>query len=100
MYYSVTTATVIPGKRFAAVEHMKKMVKLFDEKYGIPAEILGNEAGEMYKYHFVATYESMAQYEEVNDKLDADEEFGTWWEASEGLIDFQGSTHSLYRVYD
>jgi hypothetical protein len=72
MYYGAYTVTLVPGNRFPGIEHMKKLAKMLGDKYGTPTEVLGNEAGQVYECHFVTRYESLAQYEEVNEKLYAD----------------------------
>jgi hypothetical protein len=35
MYYGTITVTTTLGKRFAAIEHLKKLAKLSSEKFGI-----------------------------------------------------------------
>ena len=100
MYYGSYTFTLIPGKRFAGVDHLKKMGKLLADKYGVPSEVLSNVTGEVYKHHLVSRFESMAQIEEVQAKLFADEEYHAWFNASEGLVKWQNLTMNLYQVFD
>ena len=100
MYYGSYTFTLIPGKRFAGVDHLKKMGKMMTDKYGIPSEVLGNRTGELYKAHLVSKFERLSQIEEVEQKLFADEEYLAWFNESEGLIKWQGTTMYIYQVYD
>ena len=100
MYYLAYTVTLIPGKRFAGVDHLKKLAKIVSDKYGITSEILANSTGKVYEHHFVSRYESAAQSEEVGDKLLADEDYHAWFEESKGLIEWQDATANMYRVFD
>jgi hypothetical protein len=100
MYYGSYTFTLIPGKRFAGVDHLKKMAKMLNDKYSVPSEVLGNTTGEVYKHHLVSRFENLAQMEEVQAKLFADEEYLAWFNASEGLVKWQNLTMRLYQIYD
>ncbi len=100
MYYLTYTATLLPGKRFAGVDHMKKLAKIIHDKYGITSEILANSTGKVYDHHFVSKYESMAQIEQVGDKLLADDDYHTWFEKSKDLVAWKDATINLYRVFD
>ena len=100
MYYVSFTVTLIPGKRFAGIDHLKKMAKILSDKYGIPSEVLANSTGEVYQHHLVSKYENMAQIEEVQDKIFADEDYLAWFGASVGLIEWQDATSNMYRVFD
>ena len=100
MYYGSYTFTLIPGKRFAGVDHLKKMGKILSDKHGIKSEVLGNRTGEVYKAHLVSKFESMNQIEEVEMKLFADEEYQAWFNASEGLIKWQNATMQILQIYD
>jgi hypothetical protein len=79
---------------------LKKLAKILKDKYGIRCEILANETGKVYEHHFVSRYESLAQLEKVEGNLLADEDYHAWFEAAEGLIEWQGATSNLYRVFD
>ena len=100
MYYGTVTVTTTPGKRLAAIEHLKKLAKLSSEKYGVPTEILGNGVGLIYKCHVVSKYQNLAQLDETNKKLLADPAFGEWFTASEGLIQWQDARNDLFEVFD
>ena len=100
MYYGAYTFTLIPGKRFAGIDHLKKMATILDEKYGVPSEVLGNVTGEVYQHHLVSRFESLAQMEDVQEKLYADEEYLAWFAESEGLIKWPAASLRLYQVYD
>ena len=100
MYYGSYTFTLIPGKRFAGVDHLKKMVTILDDKYGVKSEVLGNVTGEVYKHHLVSKFESLAQMEDVQKKLLGDEDYLAWFNDSEGLIKWHNTTMYLYQVYD
>ena len=100
MYYGTVTVTTKPGKRFAAIEHIKKLAKLSSEKYGIPTEVLGNGTGLVYKCHIVSKYQSAAQWDDSTKKLVADPAFQEWFNASEGLIEWQDARNDLYEVFD
>jgi quinol monooxygenase YgiN len=100
MYYGTVTVTTIPGKRFAAIEHLKKLAKLSSEKYGVPTEVLGNGTGPIYKCHVVSKYQNMAQLDETNKKLLADPAFQEWFQAGEGLIAWQDARSDLFEVFE
>jgi len=100
MYYGTVTVTVKPGKRFAAIEHLKKLAKLSSEKYGVPTEVLGNGTGRIYRCHFVSKYQNMAQLEETNKKLLADPAFNQWFNETEGLIEWQDARNDLFEVFE
>ena len=99
MYYVTYTVSLIPGKRFSGVDHLKKMARILNDKYGIPSEVLANSTGEVYKHHLVSKFESMAQIEEVTDKLFADDDYLAWFKESEGLVLWQNATQQMYRVF-
>lgn len=92
--------TLIHGKRFAGIDHLKKLAKIVSDKYGITGEVLANGTGKAYEHHLVSRYESLAQLEEVEDKFLADEDYLAWFGESEGLVEWQHATSNLYRVFD
>jgi hypothetical protein len=78
---------------------MKEMAKLLESKYGVTSEVLSNMDGKVYQHHLVIRYESMAQVEEVTDKLAADEDYQAWFKATKGLFSWKEATSRLYRRF-
>jgi hypothetical protein len=91
---------LIPGKRFAGVDHLKKMAKILKEKYGISSQVLANGTGPVYQHHLVSKYDSMAQIQEVQEKLFGDEEYLAWFKESEDLVQWKNATQNVYQVFD
>lgn len=98
MVYHSLTLTIITGKRFQAIAHVQKLAQLLAEKYGAPAEVLGNGTGLAYQCHLVGKYKNMAHLDESNKALMADPAFDAWWEASVGLVEWQDARTTIYEV--
>ena len=100
MVYGVTTLRTKPGKRFAGIDQLKKLAKWITDRYGIPAQVLGNGTGAMYQNHLLTQFESVAQMDELNTSMVAQDEFSKWFEESEGLLDWEESTFQYYDVLE
>ncbi len=98
-YYSAFTVTLIPGKRYAGIEHVKKLAHWFKEHYGLDAQVLGNLGGAVYRAHLVVRFDSLASMEQMTSQLGEDEEYLAWFQGSEGLIEWASATQSLYEVF-
>ncbi len=99
MFYASNTITVVPGKRFEAIAHLQKLAKFMCDTYGIPSETVGNAFGVTYQCHLVGKYESMAQVQDVNEKLMADPFFDQWYRDSVDLLHWQDTRCDLYEIY-
>ncbi|MGE5072957.1 MAG: hypothetical protein ACM3MF_05975 [Anaerolineae bacterium] len=99
MYYVTNTVTLIPGKRFEGIAHVQKMAKFMCDKFGIETQVVGNAFGVTYRCFLVAKYASMAQYQEIDDKLTHDPFFNEWYDGSVELIHWPDTRCDMYEVY-
>lgn len=101
MIYHVIGITLMPGKRFEGVEHMKKFAGHMKEAYGVSSEVLGNETGMVYRHFMVSRYESLAQYEETNAKVFDDPKYLEWFTEGKdaGYYDWSSADTQLFRTY-
>lgn len=99
MYYGSFTVKTLPGKRFAGIEHLKKLAALIEEKHGLKAQVLGNVAGAIYKNHLVVSYENMTEVEEFSKKLNADDDFQAWFTESLELIEWVDARQDIFVVF-
>jgi hypothetical protein len=99
MYYTVLTIGTKPGMRFQGIEHLKKFAAWAEKEFGISAEVLGNVEGLIYENHVVLQFESLAQYEQVNEKLLAHPEYHQWFGEGKELLEWAGAVQTIYKKY-
>jgi len=99
MYYNTYTIATKPGKRYAAIEHLKKLAKHMQDTYGVEAQVLGNMGGRVYQNYLVTRYDNLAQFEQVSDKLRSDKGFQDWFAASVDLLEWQAARSDIYQVF-
>ena len=73
--YSTITAKAAPGKLPAAMEWAMKVTEWSNKTYATGTEVLNNIGGDAWTIHWVAKFDSLAQYEETAAKFQADEEY-------------------------
>ncbi len=101
MFYHTISITLVPGKRFPGVEHMKEFAAYMTEAYGVRTQVLGNETGKVYRHHFVTRYETMSQYEETMGRMLSDDKYQAWFTAGTeaGYYDWSTADTALFRVF-
>ena len=100
MHYRTFTVNTIPGKRLAAIEHLKKLAALYRDTHQVPTEVLSNGTGAVYRSHVSSKYQSMAQMEEVEEKFLTSPAFQEWFAGSVGLLAWQDATTNIFIVHD
>ena len=74
MITQVRTATVHDGKLPEAVEFGLKVVALLNDKVPeLSAQLVRNVGGPLYELHWVSTTETLASYDDVSKRIEADE---------------------------
>lgn len=99
MYYHTYTLATKPGKRYAAIDHLKKLAQHMQDTYGVPSEVTGNLGGRVYQNHLVMRLESLAQLEQINQQLRSDKGFQEWFVASVELLEWQAARTYTYEVF-
>lgn len=99
MYYAAITVSTIPGKRFEGIGHLKKYAEWAEGKFGIPTQVLGNMTGTVYENHVVFQFESMAQMEEMYEKMLADPEYQLWFNEATGVLGWDKASQQIYQVF-
>ncbi len=74
MITQVRTAAVHDGKLPEAIEFGLKVVALVNDKFpDLNIQLIRNVVGPIYELHWVSSTESLATYEEVNKRIEADQ---------------------------
>ncbi len=73
MIYAVRSADVKHGKLEETFEWAVRVAAHVNEKQGTNLQVLRNVGGAGQRVHWVATYDSLAAYEEIGAKIVADE---------------------------
>jgi hypothetical protein len=72
MITQVHTADIRDGKAMAAIEQGLKLANYLNENFGTNVQLMGNVAGPTYQLHWFVNFESLAAFEEMNAKVNAD----------------------------
>ncbi|UCC54230.1 MAG: hypothetical protein JSV68_09710 [Anaerolineaceae bacterium] len=100
MITAVRSATIQQGTAIeAAFEWAVKVAMYLNENLGMNTKVQRNVAGSVYQVHWVTTVESLAQVDEVFQRMQADEGYGSLLaEAREqGLFDVSSIVDNLYQ---
>ena len=74
MITQVRTAVVHDGKLPEAVEFGLKVVALLNDKFpDLNIQLIRNVGGPLYELHWVSSTETLASYEEVTKRIEADQ---------------------------
>ena len=74
MITQVRTAAVHDGKFPEAVEFRLKVVALLNDKFpDLNVQLIRNVGGPLYELHWVSATESLASYEDLNKRIEADQ---------------------------
>ena len=74
MITQVRTATVHDGKLPEAVEFGLKVVAYVNDKFPESTpQMIRNVGGPLYELHWVSTFETLASYEDLSKRLEADQ---------------------------
>ncbi len=93
-----TAIDILPGKLQPAREYMDKMAAYVKTACGVDVGVYHFEGGAFYRHFWVADYESLEQYEQVQATLSTDEK---WGELAEGMADLfdRSSLESSFGQY-
>lgn len=99
MIYHINTTMILPGKDNEAQQVASKFTTHVNQTYpGMHVQILTNISGASRQIHWVATYASLADFEEIGKKIGADPTFLALLQEGGTAIDFHNSVDSFYRV--
>jgi hypothetical protein len=96
----VRTAEIRDGKRLEAVQWALKTAAYVNETFDLNVTVQSNVSGQLNQLHWVATYESMADFEEASSKIFEDAGYQQLArEATEQQLYFGSSLNdSFYRT--
>jgi hypothetical protein len=73
MIYAVRSADIQHGKLADAFEWAVRVAAYIREKFGTDTQVLRNGNGSFYRVHWMTSYDSLGDYEEMMAKIGEDE---------------------------
>ena len=96
-YYRTVTVYHLPERRAEGVEKLKLLCHLLKD-YGANTEILTNFAGDSFRIHVVSHFETLAQFEELNNWAATDSAYQSWLQSVQDLFDWKRTETNLYTI--
>lgn len=96
-YYRTVTMYHLPERRTEGIEKLKLLSQLLNN-YGARTEILNNFAGDSFRIHVVSHFETLAQFEALNNWAAADSAYQAWLQSVQDLFDWNRTETNLYTI--
>ncbi len=96
-YYRTVTVYHLPERRTEGIEKLKLLCQLL-KSYGTSTEILTNFAGDSFRIHVVSCFETLAQFEALNNWAASDAAYQRWLQSVQDLFDWNRTETNLYTI--
>ncbi|MBK8900149.1 MAG: hypothetical protein IPM53_03110 [Anaerolineaceae bacterium] len=96
-YYRTVTVYHLPERRMEGIEKLKLLCQLLNN-FGANTEILTNFAGDSFRIHVVSHFETLAQFEALNEWAAGNAAYQNWLQSVQDLFDWNRTQTNLYTI--